>query len=120
MTLRAAERARDLEGEPEISVSRGLRDDGSGGIDAWTDSGTFVDRTLEPEHRATHIAYRGEPSHKRCFSLPGRQHMKVGGVGGHEDRLGCRGHESMPMRIDETRHQHAALTLDDRDVFDSA
>ena len=77
---------------------------------------TFVNGTLEPEHRTTKVAHSCEAPHQRRLSLSRSQEMKVGGVGGHEERLRCRRHERMPMRVNEAWHQHAAVRRDDLDI----
>ena len=109
---RAAQRPRNLEGESKISMSRGLRDESARGIDARTNHDTFVNGALEPEHGAAKVAHGGETPHQRRLGLPRGQQMKVGGVGGHQEHLGRRRHERMPMRVDQAWHQHAPVCRD--------
>ena len=102
--------------KPKISMSRGLRDESARGIDARTDHDAFVNGALEPEHGTTQVAHCCETPHQRRLSLSRSQQMKVGGVGGHEERLGCRRHERMPMRVNKAWHQHAPVPRNDADI----
>ena len=113
---RAAKRPRNLEGEPKISMSRGLRNHGPTRIDARTNHDTFVNGALEPEHGPAQIAHSGETPHQRRLSLSRSQKMEVGWVRGHEKQLGCRRHKRMPMRVDEARHQHPPVSRNDVDI----
>ena len=70
--------ARKFEGEPKISVPRGLGDEGAGRIDARADHHAFVDGALEPEDGSAEVAHRRESSHQRRFGLPRSQQMEVG------------------------------------------
>src|SRR4029450_8439554 len=74
---RAAKGPRNLEGEPKISMPRGLRNHRSTRIDARTNHDTFVNRALEPEHRPTQITHCGETPHQGRLSLSRSQQMKV-------------------------------------------
>ena len=113
---RAAKGPRNLEGEPKISMSRGLRNHGSTRIDARPRRHPFVNRALQPEHRPTQITHCGETPHQRRLSLSRSQQMKVRKVGGHNKGLGCRRHKRMPMRVDKTRHQHASIPRNNADI----
>ena len=94
-------------------MSRGLRDERARGIDARTDHDAFVNGALEAEHGTTQVAHGRETPHQRRLGLPRGQQMEVGGVGGHEERLRCRRHERMPMRVDQAWHQYAPVRRDD-------
>ena len=97
-------------------MSRGLRDESARGIDARTDHDAFVNGALEAEHGTTQVAHSRETPHQRRLGLSRGQQMEVGGVGGHEERLRCRRHERMPMRVDQAWHQHAPVRRNDADV----
>ena len=113
---RPAQRPRNLKEKPKVSMARGLRDESARGIDARTKHHTFVDRALEPEHGTTKVAHRRETPHQRRFRLSRSQQMEIGGVGGHQQHLGCRRHERMPMRVNEAWHQHAPVRRNDADI----
>src|SRR5271165_4006692 len=94
-----AEHPRNLEREPEISMSRGLRNKSARGIDARTDRDTFVDSALEAKDRTTEVTYRRETPHQRRFSLPRSQELEIVRIGGHKDHLRRRRHECVPMSV---------------------
>jgi hypothetical protein len=52
----AAQRSWNFEVEAKISMARGLRDHRARRIDARPDHHTFIDRTLESEHRTAKVA----------------------------------------------------------------
>ena len=87
----------------------------SSGLSLRAEHRAFVDRALESQYWATHIADGDEPLHERCFSLTGRQQITAGWV-----RLRRCRHERMPMSVDEAGHQHSTLTVNYPNVFDSA
>jgi hypothetical protein len=96
----------------EIAMPGGLRDHRAARIDARARQPPFIDRPLQREGRPANIAHRGEAAHKRPFSLLRGNEMHIRNIRRHRRDLADAGKNGVPVRIDETRHQHLAGTVD--------
>src|SRR6202008_3298223 len=113
---RPARRAWNLERKTKVAMAGCLRNHRTRRIDARTLDGALIYRALESEYRAAHVAHRCKATHQRRFSLARGQYMEVRVIGSHEQWRGCCRHERMPMRVNESRHQDAAISGDDLDI----
>src|SRR5262245_36595234 len=96
----------------KISVATGNGYDRAGRVDTRTCEDAFVDGALETERRPAHIANGGEPAQERVCSLGACYQVEVADVPRKE---GCwrRPHQhSVPVHIDQARHQSAPATGD--------
>src|SRR6516225_11083021 len=112
MTERSAKLAWHLEGKSEISMSGGLRNEGTGRVDARTNDDPFVDGALEAKHWAAEVPHRCKTPHQRRLSLSCRQQLQIVRIRGHQGHLRRSRHEGVPMRVDETRHKHTPIPRD--------
>ena len=100
-------------GESEIAMAARLRNHRAGRPNARARGNARVDRALQPEGRAGHVANAGESAHQRLFGLDRRHQVEVADVRGHQHVQRRRRHHGVPVGVDEPRHQHPAAAVDD-------
>src|ERR1700733_10834067 len=101
MAQLASGHPRNLEGESEITMARGLRDESTGRIDARTDRDTLVDGALEPEDPTTEVTHGREIPPQSLLRLSRSHELEIVRIGAHQHQLRGARHDRMPMRVDQ-------------------
>ena len=114
---RRARGRRDLVGKAEIAMSAGLRDHRAGRPDARSPDKAAVDRPLQSEGRARHVADAGEAAEQRSFGFGGGDEIDVTHIRRDQDLERDRRHHRVPVRVDQPRHQHPSAAVDDVDIL---
>jgi hypothetical protein len=98
----------------EIAMPCRLAKGASRGVDARPGHHAFIDRLLQAEDIATHVAHHRDPAHQVALGVLGLVDEVVAGIPDEHLRLGKRAKSEVDMRVGEARHQRASAAGDDR------
>jgi regulator of protease activity HflC (stomatin/prohibitin superfamily) len=106
----------NLIGKAEVAMAAGLRNHRARRPDAGSRDETLIDRTLQAEGWAGHVANAGEAAHQRLSRFISRDQSDVANIRGQQDSDRQGRHHRVPVRIDEARHQNSAAAIHDARV----